>query len=146
MRVLVDEGMPVQVLEPLRLNKGHSFDHVDEIHWKGKKDVSLFRDAASRGYEAILTLDVAQLESSDESRALRQAKLHHIAIQQGRTAQGVRGMARVIASVVAAMPYVLDDLNVAKGQRVVQLSLLKAARRHDVFDPQADTSRFPYWR
>ena len=54
MRVLVDEGMPVQVLEPLRLNKGHSFDHVDEIRWKGKKDVSLFRDAASRGYEAIL--------------------------------------------------------------------------------------------
>jgi PIN like domain len=146
MRVLVDEGMPVQVLEPLRLNKGHSFDHEDEIRWKGKKDVSLFRDAASRGYEAILTLDVAQLESSDESRALRQSKLHHIAIQQGRTAQGVRGMARVIASVVAAMPYVLDDLNAAKGQRVVQLSLLKAARRHDVFDPQADTARFPYWR
>jgi hypothetical protein len=88
MLVLVDEGMPVQVLEPLRLNKGHSFDHVDEIRWKGKKDVSLFRDAASRGYEAILTLDVAQLESIDESRALRQSKLHHIAIQQGRTAHG----------------------------------------------------------
>jgi hypothetical protein len=145
MRVLVDEGMPVQVLEPLRLNKGHSFDHVEEIRWKGKKDVSLFRDAASRGYEAILTLDVAQLESIEESGALRKSKLHHIAIQQGRTAQGVRGMARVIASVVAAMPYVLDELDIAKGQRVVQLSLLKAARRHEVFDPQIDAARFPYW-
>lgn len=143
MRVLVDEGMPVQVLEPLRLNKGHSFDHVEEIRWKGKKDVSLFRDAASRGYEAILTLDVAQLESIEESGALRKSKLH-IAIQQGRTAQGVRGMARVIASVVAAMPYVLDELDIAKGQRVVQLSLLKAARRHGVFDPRTDAARFPY--
>lgn len=100
----------------------------------------------SRGYEAVLTLDVSQLESIDESRALRQSKLHHIAIQQGRTAQGVRGMARVIASVVAAMPYVLDDLHIAKGQRIVQLSLLKAARRHDVFDPRTDAARFPYWR
>jgi hypothetical protein len=61
MRVLVDEAMPLQVLAPLRLNKGHSFDHVDDLHWKGKQDVPLFRDAASKGYEAVLTLDVAQL-------------------------------------------------------------------------------------
>lgn len=145
MRVLVDEPRPVQVLEPLRLNKGHSFDHVDELKWKGKKDASLFRDAAAKGYEAILTLDVAQLESVEESRALRRSRLHHIGIQQGRSAQGVRGMARVIASVVAAMPYVLDDLSGADGQRVVEMSLLKSARRHAVFDPQTEAARFPYW-
>jgi hypothetical protein len=92
------------VLEPLRLNKGHSFDHVNDLLWKGKHDVRLFQDAASKGHEAVLTLDVAQLESIDESRALRRSKLHHIAIQQGRSAQGIRGMARVMASVVAAMP------------------------------------------
>jgi PIN like domain len=145
MLVLVDEPMPVQVLDPLRLNKGHAFDHVDDLHWKGKDDVSLFRDAGSKGYEAILTLDVAQLESINESRALRRSKLHHIGIQQGRSAQGLRGMARVIASVIAAMPYVLDDLEAAKGQRVVILSLLSASRRHAVFDPQGDPARFPYW-
>ncbi len=145
MRVLVDEPMPVQVLEPLRLNKGHGFDHVDDLHWKGKEDVSLFRDAGSKGYQAILTLDVTQLESVNESRALRRSKLHHIGIQQGRSAQGIRGMARVIASVVAVMPYVLDDLGEAEGQRVVELSLLSATRRHAVFDPQAEAARFPYW-
>lgn len=37
MRVLVDEGMPVQVLPPLRLNKRHEFDHIDELKWKGKQ-------------------------------------------------------------------------------------------------------------
>jgi hypothetical protein len=146
MRVLVDEAMPVQVLAPLRLNKGDSFDHVNDLHWKGKKDVSLFRDAAKKGYEAVLTLDVAQLESADESRALRLSKLHHIGIQQGRSAQGVRGMARVIASVVAAMPYVLDDLANVDGQRIVELRLLNASRRHDVFDPQVEITRFPYWQ
>jgi hypothetical protein len=37
--------MPVQVLPPLRLNKGHEFDHIDGLRWKGKKDVPLFHDA-----------------------------------------------------------------------------------------------------
>ncbi len=145
MLILVDEGMPVQVLEPLRLNKGHRFDHVNDLRWKGKKDSLLFRDAASKGFDAVLTLDVTQLDSVDESRALRRSRLHHIGIQQGRSAQGVRGMARVIASVVAAMPYVLDDLEKVDGQRVVELSLLKATHRHDIFDPQVDVTRFPYW-
>ncbi len=146
MRVLVDEPMPVQVLAPLRLNRGHEFDHVNDLRWKGKKDVPLFRDAASRGYEAILTLDVAQLESVEESRALKRSGLHHVGIQQGRSAQGLRGMARILASVVVSMPYVLDDLDRIKEQRIVELSLLSAARRHRVFDPRVDVARFPYWR
>jgi hypothetical protein len=146
MRVLVDEGMPVQVLPALQLNKGHVFEHVQGLRWKGKKDVPLFRDAASKGYEAILTLDVAQLDSVEESRALRRSGLHHIGIHQGRSAQGIRGMARVIASVIVTMPYVLEDLDQADGQRIVELSLLSGARRHGVFDPQQDVSRFPYWR
>jgi len=146
MRVLVDEAMPLQVVEPLRLNKGHAFDHVDELRWKGKKDVSLFRDAAANGYEVVLTLDLAQLDSADESRALKRSGLHQVAIAQGRSAQGVRGMARVIASVIVSMPYVLDDLIAAPGQRIVELSLLAGIRRHVVHDPAVEPHRFPYWR
>lgn len=123
-----------------------SFDHVDELRWKGKKDVPLFRDAASKGYQAILTLDVAQLESIEESRALKRSGLHHIGIRQGRSAQGIRGIARVISSVTVAMPYVLTDLTEANGQRIVELGLLAATRRHKVFDPHIDAARFPYWR
>jgi hypothetical protein len=77
--------MPVQVLAPLRLNKGHVFDHVDDLDWKGKKDVPLFRDAAARGYEAVLTLDLSQLDSAEESRALKRSGLHHVGIAQGRS-------------------------------------------------------------
>jgi hypothetical protein len=146
MRVLVDEGMPVQVIASLRLNRRHEFDHVDELGWKGKPDVQLFADAAAHGYDAVLTLDLSQLDSFDESRALRRSGLHHIGIQQGRSAQGMRGMARVIASVVVAMPYVLADLDTADGQRIVELTLLAATRRHEVLDPRVEVARFPYWR
>jgi hypothetical protein len=146
MRVLVDEGMPVQVLAPLRLNKGHEFDHVDELRWKGKKDAPLFRDAAANGYEAVLTLDLAQLDSVEESRALKRSGLHHVGIAQGRSAQGIKGIARVVSSVIVSMPYVLADLAQADGQRVVELSLLSASKRHTLFDPRVETERFPYWR
>ena len=146
MRVLVDEGMPIQVLDPLRLNKGHVFDHVEELHWKGKKDVPLFRDAAARGYQAVLTLDLAQLDAADESRALKRSGLHHIGITQGRSAQGIRGISRVIASLVVSMPYVLADLEDIEVQRIVELSLLAGGRRHTIYDPALEPQRFPYWR
>lgn len=146
MRVLVDEGMPIQVLAPLRCNRRHAFDHVQELDWKGKPDAPLFHDAAQRGYEAILTLDVSQLESPSESRALKRSGLHHIAVSQGRSAHGITGLARIIASVVVAMPYVLADLEKASEQRIVELSLLRAMKRHTTFDPQREVARYPYWR
>lgn len=146
MQVLVDEGMPVQILGPLRQNRGHAFHHIDELNWKGRLDQPLFEDASARGYEAILTLDVNQLSDIDECRALRRSGLHHVNPQQGRAVRGLTGPARVIASVVVAMPYVLDDLEEATNQRVVELSLLSAARRHHIYDPRKERERFPYWR
>jgi hypothetical protein len=146
MRILVDEGMPVQVLDPLRRNKGHIFDHVDDLRWKGKHDAPLFRDATARGYEAVLTLDLSQLDSYEESRALKRSGLHHIGIAQGRSARGIAGLARVIASVVVSMPYVLAELQDVAEQRIVELSLLSATRRHTMFDPRVEPTRFPYWR
>jgi hypothetical protein len=47
MRVLVDEGMPVQVLPPLRLNKSHEFDHIDELKWAAT--MSCFRSPTTTG-------------------------------------------------------------------------------------------------
>lgn len=138
--------MPVQLLEPLRLNRGHHFDHINELRWKGRLDQPLFRDAVGRGYDTILTLDVNQLSDAGECRALRRSGLHHISLQQGRSVRGVKGTARVIASVIAAMPYVLEDLEEADGQRIVELSLFSASRRHELFDPLKERSRYPYWR
>jgi hypothetical protein len=143
-QILVDEGMPVQLMEPLRRNRTHGFDHIDDLRWKGRLDQPLFREAADRGYAAILTLDVNQLSDPDECRALRRSGLHHISLHQGRTISGLKGLARVMGSVIA-VPYVLEDLDQAPGQRIVELSLLSARRRHAMFDPRTEPSRYPYW-
>jgi hypothetical protein len=50
------------------------------------------RDAADKGYEAIVTLDVDQLSDADECRALKRSKLHHISLRQGR--RGMKPMTR----------------------------------------------------
>ena len=54
MKLLLDEGLPVQLLEPLRRNHEHTFAHVEELGWKGKLDHFLFADAAKEGFDAII--------------------------------------------------------------------------------------------
>jgi hypothetical protein len=83
---------------------------VDELGWKGKLDHNLFRDAASRGFDGLIVLDVDQLADPDLCRALKASGLHHISLRQGRRVKGKAGVARVIASIIGAMPYVLADL------------------------------------
>ncbi len=146
MRLLVDEGVPVQVLPSVRRNRGHEFTHVTELGWDGREDRPLFADAAGRGFEAIVALDVDQLVDGSEWRALKSSKLHHISLRQGRTVTGRTGLARVLASFIVAMPYVLDDLVEVDSQRIVEVSLLSATSRHEVFDPRRERRRYPYWR
>jgi hypothetical protein len=145
-RVLVDEGVPVQVLEPLRRNRGHEFEHVAEMGWDGRKDQQLFATAARRGFEALVAVDVDQLVEAGEWRALKKSGLHHISLRQGRTVKGATGVARVLASLIVAMPYVLADLAGVDSQRIVEVSLLSAAARHESFDPRREARRYPYWR
>jgi hypothetical protein len=144
--VLVDEGVPVQVLEPLRRNRGHVFQHVAQIGWDGRKDQPLFASAADRGFDAIVAVDVDQLVEPAEWRALKRCGLHHISLRQGRTVKGRTGVARVLASLIVAMPYVLADLADVDSQRIVEVALLSAAARHQTFDPRREDRRYPYWR
>ena len=87
-----------------------------------------------------------QLSDVEECRALKRSGLHHISLRQGRTVSGVSGVARVIGSIVAAMPYVLADLEGQRGQRIVELQLLAASSRHETFNPNREAERYPYWR
>ena len=146
MRVLIDEGVPWQVLEPLRRNKDHEFEHVAKSRFQRREDRFLFGDAVSRGFDVIIVLDVHQLLEPTEWRALRASSVHHVSLRQGRTVRGQTGVARVIAPLVVAMPYVLRDLQDADSQRMVEIELLAATARHTAFDPRRERKRYPYWR
>lgn len=135
----------MQVVESFRCNKGHEFEHVAKVGWSGRKDKFLFDMARKEGYSAIVALDVNQLAAPTEARALKASGLHHIALRQRTSAKGPNLVARIIGSLVAAMPYVLDELEQANSQRIVEVKLLAPSSRHEVYDPRRERKRYPYW-
>ena len=143
MRFLLDEDVPVQLLEPLRrLMPEHSIDHVETLGWKGKKDRFLLPDAARRGYDTLITNDSAQLKDENECRAIRDSGLHHIRYTHD-TKRGVDGLALAMAAVMGALRQVARDLNEASGQRLVEIRALRPDKRHTIVDPSTDPP--PYW-
>lgn len=143
MKLLLDEDVPVQLLEPLRhLLPGHRVDHVNELRWKGKEDRFLLPDAARKGYDAFVTNDNRQLTDPEESRAIRDSGMHHIRYGQD-TRRGLDGLAASMGSVMAAIRLVVADLEGTDGQRLVTIQSIRVGRRHEIVDPRTDPP--PYW-
>lgn len=146
MKVLLDEDVPVQVLEALRqVLGGHEVHHVNTIRWMNKKGLALLPDAAGRGYRVFVTNDRNQLRDVDESRAIRDSGMHHVRYDQDTT-RGIEGLALAMASLLAAAVPCLRDLNAAPGQRLVHVRSVsphQRAPRYEVVDPVTDPPA--YW-
>jgi hypothetical protein len=145
MHVLIDEDTPVQILEPLRhVLRGHQINGIHDIGWSGKKDPQVLRDirGSTPRYEVLLTHDKSQLTNPGLCDLIKKAGVHHVRYDQG---SGTLGLALAMAAIIAAMPKEMDDLESAKGQRLVKIkSLDRTAPRHDIVDP-ARQPPSPYW-
>lgn len=129
MRLLLDEDVPVQLVEPLRrLLREHQVDHVQDLGWKGKKDRFLLPDATRKGYDALLTNDSAQLDSAEETRAIRDSRMHHIRYRHD-TRRGIDGLALAMAAVMAVIRPVIRELNDAQNQRLVEIQAIQPTKR-----------------
>jgi len=143
MKLLLDEDVPVQLAEPLRrLLREHQVDHVQDLGWKGKKDRFLLPDASGKGYDALITNDSAQLDSAEETRAIRDSGMHHIRYRHD-TRRGVDGLAFAMAAVMAAIRPVIRELGDAQTQQLVEIQAIQPTRRHKITDPRVDPPR--YW-
>jgi PIN like domain len=143
MRLLLDEDVPVPFVGPLRrLLPDHQLAHIDELGWKQKSDLFVYRDARRRGFDAVLTNDKSQLADPKECRAIKQSGLHHIRYHHD-TRPGLEGLAYAMASVFAAIRLVMAELDAADGQRLVKIVSLQRRVRHEITDPAKDPP--PYW-
>lgn len=143
MKLLLDEDVPIQLLEPLRrLLREHQVDHVQDLGWKGKKDRFLLPDASGKGYVALVTNDSAQLDNAEETREIRDSGMHHIRYRHD-TRRGVDGLALAMGAVLAAIRPVVQELNDAQGQRLVEIQAIQPAKRYKITDPRVDPP--PYW-
>ncbi|MGH3799529.1 MAG: DUF5615 family PIN-like protein [Pseudonocardiaceae bacterium] len=143
MKLLLDEDVPVQLVEPLRrLLRQHQVDHVQDLGWKGKKDHFLLPDASGKGYDALITNDSAQLDSVEETRAIRDSGMHHIRYRHD-TRRGIDGLALAMAAVMAAIRPVVRELDDADEQRLVEIQAILPTKRHQITDPRVGPP--PYW-
>jgi hypothetical protein len=145
MQVLLDEDVPVQLLEPLRhLTAGrHTLDHVTRAKLSGQKDRPLFRIAKDRAYEAVITNDWGQLHDPQETKAIAASGLHHIRYAQ-KTRLGLKGLALALGALVASVPLILDELAKETEQRLVRVEGLDPNRKHySMTDPKLDPPA--YW-
>jgi hypothetical protein len=112
------------------------------VHWTGKRDDFLYRDAAKAGYEVVVTNDARQMSDPDECRAVKRSGVHRVSYRQRHP--GLRGLAVAVASVIAAMPDVVDELDNAEGQRLVAIEGIDPThKRYSLVDPSRDPPR--YW-
>ncbi len=143
MRLLLDEDTPVQLLGPLnQILLGHEIKDVHTVGWSGKKDPQVIADAKRAGYQVLLTNDKSQLTDPDLCDAIKKSGLHHVRYDQS---SGTLGLALALAAIIAAMPRIMEDLALAKGQRLVKIkSLERGTVRHVIVDPAKDPPS-PYW-
>jgi 1-aminocyclopropane-1-carboxylate deaminase/D-cysteine desulfhydrase-like pyridoxal-dependent ACC family enzyme len=141
MQVLLDEDVPIQVLEILRVVlKQHDFKHVQELGWKGKKDTFLITEAKEKGYDVLLTNNRKQLSNPDECAAIKRSGIHHVIYDQG---SGLSGLGLAVAAIIATMPALLEELADESEQRLVRIHRLQTRRRFDVTDPRKNPPT--YW-
>jgi hypothetical protein len=142
MRLLIDEDTAVQVVEPLRhVLLGHVVAHISDLSWKGKKDLRVLPDARDAGYHVLITRDRAQFSDPRECDAIKKSGLHHVRYAKRL---GSRGLALALGSIIAAMPMVMEELEIASGQRLVQIVSIESRRRFEITDPRR-TPPSPYW-
>ena len=139
MKLLLDENVPRPMAEIVRiLLKAHEVVHVHELKgWTGTKDIELYAKAKADGFEVVITNDTKQLSRPLEVTAIAQSGLHRIEYRQNNKHGGLVGLGTAIATVCAALPHALSELEAADGQRLVSLTSIDPTRqrRLQITDP-----------
>jgi PIN like domain len=144
MRVLLDEDVPVPLIKLVRhLLKGHDVDHVEEIGWKGKTDVNIYKDARARGYDVVITNNIRQLNDPDECDAIKKSGRHVVLYNMD---DGLQGLALASGAICAAIRPAVEDLAKRTRQHLVRITALAAGKRRYVISDPAQDPPSAYWR
>lgn len=139
MKLLLDENLPRPMAEIVRiLLKAHEVVHVHELKgWTGTKNIELYAKAKADGFDVVITNDTKQLSRPLEVAAIAQSGLHRIEYRQNNKHGGLVGLGTAIATVCAALPHALSELEAADGQRLVALTSIDPTRQNrlQITDP-----------
>lgn len=139
LKLLLDENVPRPMAEIVRiLLKAHDVVHVHEIKgWTGTKDIELYARAKAEDFDVVITNDTKRLSRPLEVAAIAQSGLHRIEYRQNNKRGDLVGLGTAIATVCAALPHALSELETADGHRLVSLTSIDPTRqkRLQITDP-----------
>lgn len=142
MKILLDEDVPKQAVGPLaHIVRPHAVQHVHSLGWSGKSDRQILQDAATRGFDMLVTNDRSQLDDPHETRFIKASGMHHVTYRQRR--HGLQGLGLALGAVFAALPAIVNELDGISDQRLVTIAGLDPRSRYKVVDPRQDPPR--YW-
>jgi len=78
-RILLDEDVPVQVVDPLQhVLYGHTVDHVIGKGWDGRKDPVVLQHVRASRYDVFVTNNLKQRIIPEECTAIKASGAHHV--------------------------------------------------------------------
>jgi hypothetical protein len=109
-KVYLDENLPPFVTEPLALiYREHSFVSWSSEGLQGTEDVPLMKQLRSRGFNAIITRDRAQLKDPLERRAVAESGLKWIGVADKKLS-GLEYVAITVATLAAGLRFAFDHV------------------------------------
>jgi hypothetical protein len=144
-KLLLDENVPAPMTSTVKILLRRSYDvqHViDLTGWSGTKDLHLYGKAKDAGFQVVVTNDAKQMNRKVEVEAIAKAGLHRV--QYPHRQNGLAGLGLAMATVCAALPSVLQELEAADGQRLVTLRAIDPGRdrRYGMCNPASDPPKF----
>ena len=104
MNLLLDENVTPGWARFLQQQfNAHRFSTTEQEHLRGVDDEALFKDPAERGFDAIITNDLRQMERPHERRALFDFGLSWIGIDSGSAVQGRTAVLMQLATLIAGL-------------------------------------------
>lgn len=89
----------------------------------------MYAKARAVGFEVVITNDTKQLSRPLEVAAIAHSGLHGIEYRQNNKHGGLVGLGTAIATICAALPHALSELETADGQRLVALTSIDPTRQ-----------------
>lgn len=135
MKLLLDENVEPRWARLLQQQfRVHTFSTTETEHLRGIDDEVLFADAVARGFDALITGDVRQIERDPERRALFNAGLSWIGIQSGSRMEGRRAALLRLATLIAGLAVLEDRWRAEPWAYLLQHVTATERARVDSFD------------
>lgn len=142
MRILLDENVPRQLVDPLSWLLPVHVIHQVNRRFKGIKDEQLYDKAKRKNYELIISADGNQLYDERICKAIQRSGLHAAFVETGSS--NLKSLAAAAGALIHSIRDIVAKLEKVEVQHVIVIHMLRGDPRYDFHNPRRDPPS-PLW-